>query len=104
MLGFELEEVMANRLVISSPQADEVVFPLIVDEVLIGRLDSVDLVIDEVGVSRVHAKVVREKNLCVVMDLRSTTGTRVNGEVVDRHELMDGDVIAIGKTSLEYRE
>ena len=50
---------MANRLVISSSAAEDIVFPLIVDEVLIGRLDSVDLVIDETGVSRVHAKVVR---------------------------------------------
>ena len=93
---------MANRLVISSSAAEDIVFPLIVDEVLIGRLDSVDLVIDETGVSRVHAKVVREGDLCVVMDLRSKTGTRVNGHLVDRHELLDGDVIEIGKTSLKY--
>lgn len=99
-----LEEVMAIRLVINSAQAEDVVFPLIVDEVLIGRLDSVDLIIDETGVSRVHAKVVREKNLCVVMDLRSKTGTRVNGKQIERHELMDGDVIEIGKTSLKYCE
>lgn len=97
-----LREVMANRLVINSAQAEDVVFPLIVDEVLIGRLDSVDLIIDENGVSRVHAKIVREKNLCVLMDLRSKTGTRVNGKPVERHELMDGDVIQIGKTSLKY--
>ena len=95
---------MANRLIINSGQSEDVVFPLIVDEVLIGRLDSVDLIIDEVGVSRVHAKVVREKNLCVVMDLRSKTGTRVNGKQVERHELLDGDVIQIGKTSLKYSE
>ena len=95
---------MSNRLVISSTAADDIVFPLIVDEVLIGRLDSVDLVIDEAGVSRVHAKVVREGDLCVVMDLRSTTGTRVNGRLVERHELLDGDVIEIGKTSLKYCE
>ena len=80
---------MAIRLVISSAQAEDVVFPLIVDEVLIGRLDSVDLIIDEVGVSRVHAKVVRDKNLCVVMDLRSKTGTRVNREA-DRASRADG--------------
>ena len=95
---------MANRLVISSPATDDIVFPLIVDEVLIGRLDSVDLVIDESGVSRVHAKVVREGALCVVMDLRSKTGTRVNGHLVERHELIDCDVIEIGKTSLKYCE
>ena len=95
---------MSNRLVISSTATDDVVFPLIVDEVLIGRLDSVDLVIDESGVSRVHAKVVREGSLCVVMDLRSKTGTRVNGHLVERHELSNGDVIEIGKTSLKYCE
>jgi pSer/pThr/pTyr-binding forkhead associated (FHA) protein len=95
---------MANRLVINSAQAEDVVFPLIVDEVLIGRLDSVDLIIDEVAVSRVHAKIVRENNLCVVMDLRSKTGTRVNGKQIERHELRDGDVIDIGKTSLKYCE
>lgn len=99
-----LKEVMANRLVINSAEAEDVVFPLIVEEVLVGRLNSVDLIIDEVGVSRVHAKIVREMNLCVVMDLRSKTGTRVNGKQIERHELMDGDVIEIGKTSLKYRE
>ena len=95
---------MSNRLVISSTATDDVVFPLIVDEVLIGRLDSVDLVIDEGGVSRVHAKVVREGPHSVVMDLRSKSGTRVNGHLVERHELIDGDVIEIGKTSLKYCE
>ena len=104
MLLGELEEIMANRLVISSSASDDIVFPLIVDEVLIGRLDSVDLIIDETGVSRVHAKIVREGKLCVVMDLRSKTGTRVNGNPVERHELLDGDVIEIGKTSLKYCE
>jgi pSer/pThr/pTyr-binding forkhead associated (FHA) protein len=99
-----LQEVMANRLVINSAEAEDVVFPLIVEEVLVGRLNSVDLIIDEVGVSLVHAKIVREMNLCVVMDLRSKTGTRVNGKQIERHELMDGDVIEIGKTSLKYRE
>ena len=95
---------MSNRLIIRSGSAEDVVFPLIVDEVLIGRLDSVDLVIDQTSVSRVHAKVVREGSVCVVMDLRSTLGTRVNGVSIERHQLMDGDVIQIGKTSLEYRE
>lgn len=37
-----------------------------------------------------------------VQDLGSTNGTYINGKMVDRHILQDGDVIAIGKFKIHY--
>jgi pSer/pThr/pTyr-binding forkhead associated (FHA) protein len=83
---------------------DAVTFPLIGAEILIGRLDSVDLVLEDPAVSRVHAKIVREAGGWVIIDLESSCGTLVNGERVNRHRLSPGDLIEIASARLEYRE
>jgi len=81
-----------------------VIFPLLGPEILVGRLDSVDLVLEDLAVSRVHAKIVREGAERVIIDLESSTGTRVNGVAVTRHTLCDGDLVEIAATRMVYRE
>ena len=81
-----------------------VTFPLVRGEILIGRLDSVDLVLEDRAVSRVHAKIVHEAGRCVIVDLESSTGTLVNGVEITRHVLAPGDVIEIASARMEYRE
>ena len=92
------------KLVISGINGGQVTFPLVLGEVLIGRLDSVDLVLEDASVSRVHAKIVKENGVDVIIDLESRTGTRVNGTPVARHALANGDVIEIASARMEYRE
>ena len=82
---------------------EPIIFPLIPAEVLIGRLYSVDLVLEDPAVSRIHAKIVREGSERTLVDLESSTGTFVNGSPVGRHVLCDGDVIQIASIQMEYR-
>jgi len=73
------------------------------DEVTIGReTGEADLIIDDEGISRVHAHVSDSDSVPTVEDLGSSNGTYVNGEQIDALiELADGDVIQLGGTVLE---
>ena len=94
----------ASHLVIHQLKHSPVFFPLLGSEVLIGRLDTVDISLDSAKVSRLHAKIVREEAAYMIVDLESTLGTLVNKNPIDRHYLKDGDVIRIATIELEYRE
>jgi len=92
------------KLLISGGNGETVTFPLLGPEILIGRMDSTDLVLEDPAVSRVHAKIVKDAGGDVIIDLESTTGTRINGEQVRRKRLESGDCIEIASTRMEYRE
>lgn len=64
--------------------------------VVIGRLADCDIALDDPNASRRHAEIRPEGADYVVHDLRSTNGTRVNGHLIERHVLGDGDRLAIG--------
>ncbi len=68
----------------------------------LGSAPGNDIVIDEPGVSREHAKfTVNEHGVCVIEDLNSTNGVRVNGEKIDiRHPLRPGDRVGLGEAIL----
>jgi S1-C subfamily serine protease len=72
----------------------------ITKDTLLGREDS-DIVLNDEEVSRRHALVRPVNGKLEVSDLRSSNGTRVNGEPVDGVlYLADGDVIELGRTKL----
>ena len=72
-------------------------------ELTIGRTPGNDIVIDNVGVSRRHAVMRVQDGKAFLEDLGSANGTFVRGQKVERHELQDGDEIAIVKHRLVYR-
>jgi diguanylate cyclase (GGDEF)-like protein len=68
---------------------------------VIGRARGVDIRIDQRGVSRLHARVVRSGNAVMVEDLGSRNGTfHENGRLLGRQKLIDGQRISIGGTVL----
>jgi type II secretory pathway predicted ATPase ExeA len=69
---------------------------------LIGRDRICNICIQGLRVSRLHAVLSMSTKGLHVADLGSTNGTTVNGEKVDRFELQDGDVVAIGDTRITY--
>ncbi|HEX8911310.1 MAG TPA: FHA domain-containing protein, partial [Humisphaera sp.] len=74
------------------------------DRVLIGRRSMNHLVLEDPAVSRMHAWVERWENAWVLTDMRSRTGTRVNGQPVGKYKpLTDGDVIELGSARLTFR-
>ncbi|HZD67230.1 MAG TPA: DUF3662 and FHA domain-containing protein [Acidimicrobiales bacterium] len=74
------------------------------EQIVLGRLHSCTVVIEDPNVSRRHAEITRDQreDAVVLTDLGSTNGTRVNGEKVTRHRLRDGDKITLGTTSLLF--
>lgn len=72
-------------------------------EVTIGRLPECDVVVDDPGASRQHARIRRTDGGFVLVDLGSTNGTLVNDEPIQEHALENGDRITIGETVLEFR-
>jgi hypothetical protein len=71
--------------------------------VTIGRLPESDVVVDDPGASRQHARISSADGEFVVTDLGSTNGTLVNDEMIRERTLADGDRITIGETVLEFR-
>jgi hypothetical protein len=71
-------------------------------ELVLGReRDSADLVLDDPGVSRRHARVLSDGGGVIVEDLGSSNGTYVNGERISGPvELGAGDELQIGATVL----
>jgi FHA domain len=68
----------------------------------LGRKPTNHIVLTDLAVSGEHC-VFELKGLGVeVHDLGSTNGTYINGKMVDRHLLQEGDVIAIGKFKIHY--
>ena len=77
--------------------------PLTRPEVTLGRLPECDVVVDDPGASRQHARIRRTDAGFELVDLGSTNGTLVNDVPVGEHLLEDGDRITIGQTVLEFR-
>ena len=91
------------RLVILDGEQRSTIFPLYADQVIIGRIDSADLQLDDGRVSRLHARVRRQDLGFVLEDLDSRAGTQVNGSAIQTlHRLQDGDHIQVGDTHLLY--
>jgi FHA domain len=71
--------------------------PLREDVTTVGRGRSVDVHLADPSVSRLHAEIVRRGPYAYVSDLGlSRNGTRVNGRLVARRVLEDGDVLSFG--------
>ncbi len=66
-------------------------------EMIVGRDPTVDLFIDNLAVSRKHARLFWDRGGFAVEDLGSANGTRVAGKAVETHRLAAGEVIEIGK-------
>ncbi len=79
------------------------IFPLVLDETLIGRADSSHLELDDPAVSRVHARIERRTDGFYLSDLSSVAGTVLNGQRVAGPVLLrDGDEIAIGQIAFVF--
>ena len=73
------------------------IMPLREDVTTIGRGRSVDIHLADPSVSRLHAEIIRRGPYAYVTDLGlSRNGTRVNGRLVARRVLEEGDVLTFG--------
>jgi pSer/pThr/pTyr-binding forkhead associated (FHA) protein len=63
----------------------------------IGRAPRADFIVDAALISRVHCRLTAGAVDLEVVDLKSTNGTFVNGQRIDRALLKHGDRLAVGK-------
>jgi pSer/pThr/pTyr-binding forkhead associated (FHA) protein/tetratricopeptide (TPR) repeat protein len=94
ILRFESEVALpALVLIAGAPQRS---YPLVAEEIVVGRAPSNPIAIPDPLVSSRHLKIVRRGKVYAVVDLDSENGTRVNGVKVTSRELEQGDQIQAG--------
>jgi pSer/pThr/pTyr-binding forkhead associated (FHA) protein len=71
------------------------------NEIIIGRDTNSDICIDNIAVSRKHARITKGPDEYLVEDMGSINGTFVNGHWISKMLLDTGDEISIGKYSLK---
>lgn len=66
----------------------------------VGRATGADFIVDAPLVSRLHCQLEAAADVVNVVDLKSTNGTYVNGERVERATLKSGDRLRVGRVEL----
>lgn len=76
------------------------------DDIVIGSsFEHADLVINETGVSRTHAKLIKEDDIIYIKDINSTNGTIVQNTMLASYQMLQlhpGDRIEIGNISMLF--
>jgi pSer/pThr/pTyr-binding forkhead associated (FHA) protein len=69
----------------------------------IGRAGTNDIVLEDPTVSRQQAKIRLEGDEFYIYDLGATNPTRVNGRVITKQKLADGDRVEMGNTVFVFK-
>ncbi len=93
---------MPAKLILSLNNSVLGEFPLDKERIILGRKAENDIQVDNLAVSGQHAAIITILSDSFLEDLDSTNGTYVNGKLVKKHALKNGDVITIGKHELKY--
>ena len=72
-------------------------------ELTVGRTEGNDLVLNHPSVSRRHARFDPRDEQWWIVDLKSTNGVKVNGNLVAEAQVNPGDKILIGSVQLELK-
>ena len=68
----------------------------------LGRLPECEITLDDASVSRRHARITRNGSSYQIVDLDSTNGVRLNGELVASSTLSNGDRLELGTVGLVF--
>jgi pSer/pThr/pTyr-binding forkhead associated (FHA) protein len=93
---------MPAKLILSLNNSILGEYPLDKERIVLGRRPENDIQVDNLAVSGQHAAIITILSDSFLEDLESTNGTYVNGKLVKKHALKNGDVITIGKHELKY--
>ncbi len=69
----------------------------------VGRDEQLEIAVMDPTVSRRHARLRQTDKGVLVMDLRSSNGTFINGEKIKRHEAEKGDRVRFGEVAYELQ-
>ncbi len=103
--GTEIIMTAPGKLVVTSSNFAGQTFALTKPEMLIGRGETCDIIIDHRSVSTLHAKVVRDQTgIYKIVDLDSKNGIKVSGEEYQSIRLKRGDTIEMGHVRFRFVE
>lgn len=71
-------------------------------EVLIGRDPQSNIFLDDITVSRKHARIISDGEKTIIRDVGSLNGTYVNRAQIEEADLKDRDEVQIGKFRLVF--
>jgi pSer/pThr/pTyr-binding forkhead associated (FHA) protein len=91
-----------GRLTLSLPDGGRREYSLSKSSISLGRGTTNDIVLPDTKASRNHALVECGPQGCVLADLGSANGTKVNGDRVERIALIPGDTITVGDCSFKF--
>jgi pilus assembly protein CpaF len=75
------------------------------DEITIGRVQGNDIILPRGNVSKKHARIVQRDGKMVVLDLKSTNGTYVNGKRITTPQVVrDSDRVQVGDFVIQLAE
>ena len=94
---------MVAKLITTSSTGEKQEYLLTNETTTIGRKPGNDIPIDNLSVSGRHAQVITILEDSFLEDLGSTNGTYVNGKLVKKHALENGDNITLGKYQITYQ-
>jgi len=77
-------------------------FALAKEVTTIGRSLANDITVIDPFVSRVHAKIIEKKGGYDILDLGAKHAVEVNGKIISRHRLKEGDKITLGSSLLIF--
>ena len=86
-------ELKFNNAVLKTIETDKEV-------ITIGRNVKNDIQIDNLSVSKQHARIVKQQDKYFIEDMKSTNGTYLNEKKITKDKLTNNDVITIGKHTL----
>jgi pSer/pThr/pTyr-binding forkhead associated (FHA) protein len=86
-------ELKFNNAVLKTIETDKEV-------ITIGRNVKCDIQIDNLSVSKQHARIVKHQGKYFIEDMKSTNGTYLNEKKIAKDKLTNNDVITIGKHTL----
>jgi pSer/pThr/pTyr-binding forkhead associated (FHA) protein len=100
------QQAAYGKLVVISSNYAGKEFDLTRPQMIVGRTDENDIVVNHRSISRNHAKVTRdpETGRYTISDLQSSNGVRVNGQDYGKVELRRADVIDLGHVRLRFVE
>jgi pSer/pThr/pTyr-binding forkhead associated (FHA) protein len=96
-------EINYGTLILLNPNGPEQEFNLGKTNISLGRANTNDIILNDVRVSRNHARLEYGDRGITLVDLGSSNGTRLNGVRIERATLRPGDTISLGSQQLKYK-
>jgi hypothetical protein len=97
----EAGPAISRVLVLLDPERP-IKYPLYKETMTLGRADIADIQIDNVFLSRLHARFISTLDGVTVEDIESKNGIRVNSKQTPRQMLRHGDVVDFGRLRFRF--